>query len=211
MTMLQQLVNDNITVLRSKLTNSITNSKKNGIWKDISSKINAIGLHSRSDKEVKTKWQNFQTKAKKEYAESMKYRAQTGGGPAPKALTSETENIVEMMKDCSSFVGLKGSESSIVIINPEDLSNSGIEDSIQSTIIAEAIVHRADNSGNESVLFFEEQPPFECRTGKDISSATTCMQYTTRSQEKKNGDCYTTNAHAKAVCRFDCARREICS
>lgn len=119
MTMLQQLVNDNITVLRSKLTNSITISKKNGIWKDISSKINALGLHSRSDKEVKTKWQNLQTKAKKEYAESMKYRAQTGGGPAPKALTSETENIVEMMKDCSSFVGLKGSESSIVTVNLE--------------------------------------------------------------------------------------------
>ena len=73
MTMLQQLVNDNITVIRSKLTNSITNSKKNGIWKDISSKINALGLHSRSDKEVKTKWQNLQTKAKKEYAESKKY------------------------------------------------------------------------------------------------------------------------------------------
>ena len=117
-TMLQQLVNDNITVLRSKLTNSITISKKNGIWKDISSKINALGLHSRSDKEVKSKWQNLQTKAKKKYAESMKYRAQTGGGPAPKALTSETDTIVEM-KDCSSFVGLKGSESSVVTINLE--------------------------------------------------------------------------------------------
>ncbi|VDI31190.1 Hypothetical predicted protein [Mytilus galloprovincialis] len=170
MTMLQQLVNDNITVIRSKLTNSITNSKKNGIWKDISSKINALGLHSRSDKEVKTKWQNLQTKAKKEYAESMKYRAQTGGGPAPKALTSETENIVEMMKDCSSFVGLKGSESSMVTVNLEDMSNSGIEDSAQSTtctIITEAIVHRNDNSGNESVLFFQEQPPSECRTGNE--------------------------------------------
>ncbi|VDI37960.1 Hypothetical predicted protein [Mytilus galloprovincialis] len=166
-TMLQQLVNDNITVLRSKLTNSITISKKNGIWKDISSKINALGLHSRSDKEVKTKWQNLQTKAKKEYAESMKYRAQTGGGPAPKALTSETENIVEMMKDCSSFVGLKGSESSMVTVNLEDMSNSGIEDSAQSTIITEAIVHRNDNSVNESVLFFQEQPPSECRTGNE--------------------------------------------
>lgn len=78
-----------------------------------------VQLHSRSDKEVKTKWQNLQTKAKKEYAESKKHRAQTGGGPAPKALTNETEHIVEMMKDCSSFVGLKGSESSIVIVTPE--------------------------------------------------------------------------------------------
>ncbi|CAC5413324.1 unnamed protein product [Mytilus coruscus] len=92
----------------------------------------------------------------------MKYRAQTGP-----AMTSETENIVEMMKDCSSFVGLKGSESSIVIINNEDLSNSGFEDSTQSTIIAEAIVHRAGNSGNESVLFFQEQLPSECRTGNE--------------------------------------------
>ena len=119
MTMLQQLVNENITVLRSKLTNSVTNSKKNAIWKEIATKINALGLHFRSDKEVKTKWQNLQTKAKKEYAENRKYAAQTGGGPAPKPLSSETETIVDMMKDCSSFVGLKGSESSIIIENPE--------------------------------------------------------------------------------------------
>lgn len=50
------------------------------------------------------------------------------------------------------------------------MSNSGIEDSAQSTtctIITEAIVHRNDNSGNESVLFFQEQPPSECRTGNE--------------------------------------------
>ena len=38
---------------------------------------------------------------------------QTGGGPPAKKLSNETEKIVDMMKDCSSFVGFQGCESSI--------------------------------------------------------------------------------------------------
>ena len=64
--LLRQLVQDNMSTLRSKLTNSVTNSRKNSIWKDIAVQINSLGLHHRTDKEVKTKWQNMQTSAKKQ-------------------------------------------------------------------------------------------------------------------------------------------------
>jgi hypothetical protein len=66
-TLLQQLVQENMSTLRSKLTNSVTNSRKISIWKNIAVQINSLGLQYiyRTDKEVKTKWQNMQTSAKK--------------------------------------------------------------------------------------------------------------------------------------------------
>jgi hypothetical protein len=60
-TLLQQLVQENMSTLRSKLTNSVTNSRNISIWKNIAVQINSLGLHYRTDKEVKIKWQNMQT------------------------------------------------------------------------------------------------------------------------------------------------------
>lgn len=51
--LLRQLVQDNMSTLRNKLTNYVTNSRKNSIWKDIAVQINSLGLHHRTDKEVK--------------------------------------------------------------------------------------------------------------------------------------------------------------
>jgi hypothetical protein len=68
-----------MSTLRSKLTNSVTNSRKISIWINIAVQINSLGLHNRTDKEVKTKWQNMQTSAKKQYADRKKYATQTGG------------------------------------------------------------------------------------------------------------------------------------
>ena len=103
------MVQENMSTLRSKLTTAVTNSRKNSIWKNIAVQINSLGslgLHYRTDKEVKTKWQNMQTSAKKQYADRKKYATQTGGGPPAKELSNETEKIVDMMKDCSlSYLG----------------------------------------------------------------------------------------------------------
>ena len=46
-------------------------SRKISIWKNIAVQINLLGLHYRTDKEVKTKWQNMQTSAKKQYADRI--------------------------------------------------------------------------------------------------------------------------------------------
>jgi hypothetical protein len=92
-TLLRQLVQENMSTLRSKLTNSVTNSRKISIWINIAVQINSLGLHNRTDKEVKTKWQNMQTSAKKQYADRKKYATQTGGGSSTKELSNETEKI----------------------------------------------------------------------------------------------------------------------
>ena len=111
--LLRQLVEKNIKVIREKQTNNLTNKMKNDVWQSITSEINALGIHSRSLSEVKIKWQNMQSFAKKSYAEVQKHARQTGGGPPVKPLDQESQNIVEMMKDTASFVGLKGEESPI--------------------------------------------------------------------------------------------------
>jgi sensor domain CHASE-containing protein len=60
--LLRQLVQENMSTLRSKLTNSVTTSRKISIWKNIAVQINSLGLHYRTDKEVKAKWQNISRK-----------------------------------------------------------------------------------------------------------------------------------------------------
>ncbi|XP_014776772.1 myosin-G heavy chain [Octopus bimaculoides] len=56
-------------ILNSKLTNSITNQKKQRIWERITDAINAVGVNRRRVSEVKEKWRNMQRKARRMFAE----------------------------------------------------------------------------------------------------------------------------------------------
>jgi hypothetical protein len=42
----------------------VTNLEKARIWKNVASKINALGVAHRSVKEIKDKWRNLTSKAK---------------------------------------------------------------------------------------------------------------------------------------------------
>jgi hypothetical protein len=48
-------VHENLDVLQSKLTNAITNQRKNKIWDDVTKEINAIGVAYRTANEIKGK------------------------------------------------------------------------------------------------------------------------------------------------------------
>jgi hypothetical protein len=52
-------VEQNFDVLRDKHSNSVTNLEKARIWKNVTSKINALGVAPRSVKEIKNKWRNW--------------------------------------------------------------------------------------------------------------------------------------------------------
>lgn len=56
-------------ILNSRLTNSITNQKKQRIWERITESINAVGVNRRRVSEVKEKWRNMQRKARRIIAE----------------------------------------------------------------------------------------------------------------------------------------------
>ncbi|CAG2195887.1 unnamed protein product [Mytilus edulis] len=111
--LLRQLVEKNLFTIRSKFSNSLTNKAKVEVWRGITVQINALGLHGRTVAEVKVKWQNMQSNAKKTYQDVKKHTHQTGGGPPATPINQESQKIIEMMKDTSSFVGLTGEESPV--------------------------------------------------------------------------------------------------
>jgi hypothetical protein len=47
----------------------VTNLEKARIWKNVTSKINALGVAPRSVKEIKDKWRNLTSKAKSAFTE----------------------------------------------------------------------------------------------------------------------------------------------
>ena len=52
-------VKNHLAVIQSKLTNNITNRKKNEVWQEITDAVNAVGTAGRTVVEVKDKWKNI--------------------------------------------------------------------------------------------------------------------------------------------------------
>ena len=101
---------ENIEILQSKFTNSVTNAKKNKVWEEIAAAVNAVGVTLRTTQEVKDKWKNLQCTAKKEFSGFKKEQKKTGGGPAPSNPSEATLKIIEMFSETPSFTGLQGFE-----------------------------------------------------------------------------------------------------
>ena len=87
-------VQKNLAIIQSKLTNNVTNKNKNEVWEDITRAVNAVGLSSRTVTEVKDKWKNLHSTAKKEFSSFRRERRMTGGGPASKPPSVASEKII---------------------------------------------------------------------------------------------------------------------
>lgn len=107
-----ELVEENLQVIQSKLTNSITNKTKQETWAKIARQVNAIGVAHRSVQDIKDKWKNLQTMAKKEFARQRGSFGLTGGGPPCKKPKEATEKIMRLFENAPSFTGLHGFETS---------------------------------------------------------------------------------------------------
>ena len=77
-------VKKHLETIQSKLTKNITNKKKQEIWEEITRAVNAVGTANRTVSEVKDKWKNLHSTAKKEFPEFKIESRKTGGGPPPK-------------------------------------------------------------------------------------------------------------------------------
>ena len=108
--LLTSKVQKNLDVLQSKLTNAITNQKKNKIWDNINNEINAIGVANRTASEIKEKCKNLTSSAKKTFAHVNRQMRKTGGGPPPKEPTAVQERIIKIFEDTPLFTGLDGFE-----------------------------------------------------------------------------------------------------
>ena len=104
---LTEKVEENLSVLQSKLTNSVTNQKKNATWKKIADAVNAVGVAMRTIAEVHEKWKNLHAQAKKEFTQLSNEQKQTDGGQAPKMPSPSTAKIIDLLKNTPSFTGFE--------------------------------------------------------------------------------------------------------
>lgn len=116
-------------VLERKFSNTCTNQKKQTIWLGITEKVNAVGNTRRTVNEVRDKWRNMCRDAKQKFAEHRRESKRTGGGPPPTPLSQSVTDIVEMYKDCSSFVGIPGGIKTSISIETDTCLTTGSEDS----------------------------------------------------------------------------------
>ena len=107
-----ELVEENLEVIQLKLTNSITNRTKQEIWAKTARQVNSIGEAHRSVQEIKDKWKNLQSTAKKEFARQRRTFGQTGGGPPCKKPKEATKKSIRIFENAPSFTGLHGFETS---------------------------------------------------------------------------------------------------
>ena len=68
--------------------------------------MNAVETARRTVAEVKEKWKNLHSTAKKEFATFKRETKKTGGGPAPKPPSVFSGKIIEVFEDTPAFSGL---------------------------------------------------------------------------------------------------------
>ncbi|KAL9988924.1 hypothetical protein ACROYT_G003419 [Oculina patagonica] len=103
-------VQKNLETIQSKFTNTVTNKRKNEIWQQITKEVNALGYANREVREVKDKWKNLHSTAKKEFSEFKRESKKTGGGPPPKKPSQSSGQIIEIFEHTPAFSGLSGFE-----------------------------------------------------------------------------------------------------
>ena len=88
----------NLAIIQSKLTNNITNKKKTTFGKTTRA-VNAVGLASHTVAEIKDKWKNLHSTAKRDFSSFRREAKKTGGGPAPKPPSAASEKIIELFEE----------------------------------------------------------------------------------------------------------------
>ena len=83
------------------------------MWCKIADAVNAKGVAQRTTAEVREKWKNLHSQAKKEFLELAKEQKKTGRGEAPKIPVAAIAKIIDLFKETPSFAGLEGFESKV--------------------------------------------------------------------------------------------------
>ncbi|VDI17806.1 Hypothetical predicted protein [Mytilus galloprovincialis] len=112
--LISRRVVEELGLLRGKFGKDVTADAKNKMWEKITAEVNALGVSYRQVLTVKTKFRNLTRDAKDKFTYGKKERNRTGGGPAPKPISVAEENIINALKDTSSFKGIDdGMETSV--------------------------------------------------------------------------------------------------
>ena len=114
---LTEKVEENLAILQSKFTNSVTNLKKKKVWSEITAAVNAVRVDKRTETEVREKWKNLHSAAKREFTKFRQESKKTGGGPSPKEISATTSKFIQLFQDTPSFVGLAGFDTNWTELN----------------------------------------------------------------------------------------------
>ena len=99
------------SILSSKLSNNVSNSRKKRLYEEILTQVNSVATEQRSLDSVKDKWQsikrNVKSKMAKRLAKEKAYRGRTGGGPPPTKADVEDEQDEEWEKEVMSIITLE--------------------------------------------------------------------------------------------------------
>ncbi|CAC5400459.1 unnamed protein product [Mytilus coruscus] len=90
-------ISANISLLKGKFSLSVTNEAKNKCWTGITERVNSVNPSAiqRQVADIKKKWQDIQSLAKKKEAARLQAVRRTGGGPPPEdTLKSWEKNII---------------------------------------------------------------------------------------------------------------------
>ncbi|KAG5275871.1 hypothetical protein AALO_G00125460 [Alosa alosa] len=105
------------TILKSKFDPTITANKKQRNWKEITAKINARSTVKRSVPEIQKKLENLTVMAKKEMSCFRRESNGTGGGSAPKPISSDAVMVADIIgRDSPTVKGIAGGQESGVIL-----------------------------------------------------------------------------------------------
>ncbi|CAC5367826.1 unnamed protein product [Mytilus coruscus] len=112
--LISELATTHLDLLQGKHSPEVTNAKKQEMWLDITSKVNALGVCLRTETEVRNRWRNLTRGAKQKFTNVQRERSQTGGGPPPTQPSQAEENIINCMRDTASFRGVPGGQETAI-------------------------------------------------------------------------------------------------
>ena len=103
-----QEAEENLSIIKSKYSSTLSNKNKSQVWEEITSIVNALGVSKRSVAEVKEKWKGMVSWARKEHNKCAVSRNKTRGGRKPDSPKGTTVKIIQLYEDGPSFSSISG-------------------------------------------------------------------------------------------------------
>ncbi|XP_071143901.1 nuclear apoptosis-inducing factor 1-like isoform X1 [Mytilus edulis] len=95
------LVTGSIDIIKGKFSPGLSSSDKTKCWNSITESINSCNIQSRSVTQVKQKWLDLQSDARKKENKRRRDSLMTGGGPAPPEIDSNELKIISVTSDAA--------------------------------------------------------------------------------------------------------------
>lgn len=99
---------ENLKVIKSTFSSTLTNKNKSRVWEEITNKVNALGVCKRDAMDVKEKWRSMVSSAKKGHNKCAVSRKKTGGGKQPDSPKETSKKKLQLFEEDPAFSGIPG-------------------------------------------------------------------------------------------------------